>query len=84
MNEELKIGVCGIVCGKCPEYTTGRCAGCGPQTPIEACPLPHCAPKKGVSLCFDCPEFPCPLSYEKGPIVSGLLDHWKKRKSENK
>jgi len=78
MNNELKIGVCGLACGKCPMYIKKECQGCRPN---EACPLPKCAQEKGIAFCFECKEFPCKLSYEKGPIVSGLLDYWKSKKS---
>jgi len=74
-KNELKIGVCGLVCEECPKYVKKECPGCRPN---EFCPLPECAKEKSVDLCFNCEEFPCKLNYEKGPIVSQLLDHWKK------
>ena len=77
MADNSKIGVCGLVCSKCPVFVTGDCPGCGPN---EFCPLPECSKKKGVNLCFECQEFPCNLSYDKGPIVKELLDHFKKKK----
>jgi hypothetical protein len=79
MAKELKIGVCGIVCGKCPEYINERCKGCSPKVPADICPLPKCADDKGMSCCFDCAEFPCEKNYKGGPIASELLDHWKKQ-----
>ena len=80
MNGELKIGICGITCGKCPEYTAKRCPGCRPN---EICPLPACAKERGLDFCFQCKDFPCKLNYEKGPIVSELLDYWKGKKPDN-
>ncbi len=79
MAEKLKIGVCGIACGKCPEYTSKRCKGCNPEIPANICPLPKCAENKGAELCFNCSEFPCEKNYKGGPIASALLDHWKKQ-----
>jgi len=73
-ENEPKIGVCGIVCEKCPKYISKECSGCGPN---EICPLPACAENKNISLCFECDKFPCKLSYEKGPIVKELLDFFK-------
>ncbi len=78
-NDKLKIGVCGLVCSKCPKYVTKECSGCQPN---EVCPLPVCAKGKGLDYCFDCKEFPCQKNYKKGPIVSELLDHWKGNKNE--
>ncbi|MBL7156376.1 MAG: DUF3795 domain-containing protein [Candidatus Pacebacteria bacterium] len=80
MNQELKIGVCGIVCGKCPEYISNRCKGCSSKIPADICPLPTCAESKRIKICFNCFEFPCEKNYKGGPIVSALLDHWKKQK----
>lgn len=78
MNKgDSKIGVCGIACFKCPRFVRKACPGCRPN---EFCPLPECAQDKGVELCFECKEFPCKLSYEKGPIVKELLDFFKKEK----
>ena len=74
MANNLKIGVCGIACFKCPKYISKECPGCRPN---EFCPLPECAKNKGVNLCFECKDFPCKLNYEKGPIVKELLDFFK-------
>lgn len=76
-EQELKIGVCGLCCGKCPKYVAKECPGCRPN---EFCPLPACAESKKVSLCFECKEFPCNLNYEKGPIAKELLDFFKGEK----
>lgn len=70
-----KIGVCGVACCKCHKYIKKQCLGCQPN---EFCPLPKCAKEKGVEHCFDCKNFPCKLNYEKGPIVSEMLDYWRK------
>lgn len=77
MQENIKIGTCGLACFKCPKYASKKCPGCRPN---EFCPLPECAENKGVNLCFECEEFPCNLNYEKGPIVKGLLDFYKRDK----
>lgn len=73
-EKKLKIGVCGIVCDKCPKYIKEECPGCRPN---EFCPLPVCAQNKNINLCFECKEFPCDLNYQKGPIVKELLDFFK-------
>lgn len=73
-KDKLKIGACGLICEKCPKYIKKECPGCEPN---EFCPLPECVNKKGVDICFNCKEFPCKLNYQKGPIVSELLNHWK-------
>lgn len=75
-KDKIKIGVCGIICSKCPKYVSKKCQGCQPN---EFCPLPSCAKGKRLSCCFDCEEFPCQKNYKDGPIVQALLDHWKKK-----
>jgi len=77
MQKENKLGICGLACFKCPKYVSKKCSGCEPN---EFCPLPKCAEEKGVSLCFECKEFPCSLNYEKGPIVKETLDFHKENK----
>ncbi|MFH1289276.1 MAG: DUF3795 domain-containing protein [Patescibacteria group bacterium] len=80
MADNSKIGVCGLICSKCPLFVAAECSGCKPN---EVCPLPNCSKKKGVELCFKCKEFPCNLSYKKGPIVKELLDYFKEKKKES-
>lgn len=80
MPDDLRIGVCGIVCGKCSKYVSGECPGCRPN---EVCPLPECAKNKNINLCFECKEFPCNLYYEKGPFVKELLNFFKEKKELN-
>lgn len=61
------IGCCGIECGLCPRYYTvgtSRCPGCaGPDfyNKHPACGFITCCVKnKGLEVCGQCPEFPCP------------------------
>jgi len=77
----VKIGVCGIACEKCPLMVSGKCPNGGEQgcTPKEneMCKIATCAFDKGVSLCFECPGFPCettktgPISYGYCQFISG-------------
>ena len=66
----MKIGVCGIACEKCPRMMKGACpsgeGGCMPkENPF--CKISTCAYHKKISLCFECPEFPCETTKD-GPI----------------
>jgi hypothetical protein len=73
----MKIGVCGIACEKCPRMTKNKCPN-GPQgcTPKhnKMCKITSCAYQKGISLCFDCPEFPCETT-KIGPISYGYCQY---------
>ncbi len=59
--------MCGLDCGLCPRYYTAgpsRCPGCGgpgfsdkhPSCSFITC----CVKKRGLEVCGQCPEFPCP------------------------
>jgi hypothetical protein len=69
----MKIGVCGIGCEKCPRRAQAKCpngpAGCTPKG-NEFCRIATCAFRKGASLCFECPEFPCEVT-KGGPVSYG-------------
>lgn len=77
MSKNLKIGVCGLICSKCPCYVSKKCQGCQPN---EFCPLPACAKEQKVDTCFECKKFPCKKNYKSGPIIKELLDHFKDSK----
>jgi hypothetical protein len=52
-----------MVRGACPNGDKG----CLPRE-NKFCRICSCAHSKGVALCFECPEFPCPATKE-GPIA---------------
>jgi hypothetical protein len=61
------VGVCGLDCGLCPRYYiegASRCPGCaGPDffTKHPSCGFVTCCfKKKGLEICSQCAEFPCP------------------------
>jgi hypothetical protein len=61
------IGVCGLDCGLCPRYYTAgtsRCPGCGGPRFFDKHPscsfITCCVKKRGLEVCGQCPEFPCP------------------------
>lgn len=56
---ELGIAVCGLACCLCSENQT--CPGCqnGGCPGHETCVNYLCSREKGVSGCWECPEFPC-------------------------
>lgn len=66
IKEHPAIACCGIDCGLCPRYYTkgsSRCGGCGghdfqgnPSCAVLTC----CAKNKGLEVCAQCSEYPCP------------------------
>ncbi len=73
----MRIGVCGIACEKCPKMVRGTCpngeSGCKPRE-NKFCVICTCARAKGVSLCFECGEFPCETT-KLGPISYGYCQY---------
>lgn len=73
----MKIGVCGIACEKCPRMVTGKCpsgsAGCVPRE-NKFCKIATCAFQHRVSLCFECPDFPCETT-RSGPVSYGYCTY---------
>ena len=73
----MKIGVCGIACQACPRMASGQCPngenGCLPRE-NRMCRIATCAFQKGVSLCFQCPQFPCETT-KLGPISYGYCQY---------
>jgi hypothetical protein len=73
----MKIGVCGIACEKCPRMQKGNCPGgnqgCVPRD-NKFCKVATCAHQKGVSLCFECSDFPCEIT-RSGPINYGYCTY---------
>jgi hypothetical protein len=77
---QMKIGVCGVACQACPRMASGMCPngeeGCLPRE-NRMCTIATCAFRKGVALCFQCPQFPCettklgPISYGYCQFLSG-------------
>lgn len=69
----MRIGVCGIVCEKCPSMAANKCPngekGCVPRE-NKMCKICTCAYHKKINLCFECTEFPCEITKE-GPISYG-------------
>jgi hypothetical protein len=72
----VRIGVCGIACEKCPRMVSGKCpngpTGCVPKE-NKFCAVATCAHRKGVRLCFECKEFPCETT-KSGPISYGYCE----------
>ncbi|MFW9823445.1 MAG: DUF3795 domain-containing protein, partial [Candidatus Thorarchaeota archaeon] len=62
--DKWDIGICGLNCGKCPDYHSDNCEiECGrdpPEVPTSSdCVLMLCAREKDHRYCFECSEFIC-------------------------
>jgi|TergutMp193P3_1026864.scaffolds.fasta_scaffold252214_2 hypothetical protein len=57
-NEQL-IAYCGIYCGACPSYTSGKCEGCRSKSAkssvkYKKCEVKPCCVENGFFTCADC------------------------------
>jgi len=70
----LRVGVCGVACEACPRMVRGACpggeAGCRPRE-RPFCRVATCSHRRGVELCFGCPDFPCETT-RLGPVDYGF------------
>lgn len=73
----MKIGYCGIACKRFPKMTKGICpnweSGCDPKA-NPYCSISSYAFTQGLSLCFECPDFPCEVT-KTGPISYGYCEY---------
>jgi len=73
----MKIGVCGIACEKCPRMQKSNCPsgvqGCVPKD-NKFCKVATCAFNREVALCFECSNFPCEIT-RSGPLNYGYCTY---------
>ncbi len=60
-NERL-IAYCGLYCGACPSFTSGKCDGCRSNSAKSAvkyrkCPVKPCCAEQEVFTCADCTKY---------------------------
>jgi Protein of unknown function (DUF3795) len=83
------LGCCGLDCGLCPRYYSvgpSRCPGCAGLDFFNKHPscsyITCCVKKKGLEVCAECDEFPCPKFtswLDKLTIEDSFLTHQKIR-----
>ena len=60
-KDENLIAYCGLYCGACPSFTSGKCDGCRSESAKSAirykkCPVKSCCADNGWFTCADCTE----------------------------
>ena len=61
-KDEYLIAYCGLYCGACPSFVSGKCDGCRSNAANSAikyrkCPVKPCCAGNGFFTCADCTEF---------------------------
>jgi hypothetical protein len=58
-KDENQISYCGLYCGACPTYKSGKCESCRGNSPkcaigYKNCPVRQCCVENGFFTCADC------------------------------
>jgi hypothetical protein len=69
-KDENLISYCGLYCGACPTYTSGKCEGCRGISPkcavgYKNCPVKQCCTENGFFTCADCTKCTSPKECKK-------------------
>lgn len=52
-----RIACCGLYCGACGKYLSGKCPGCAGNAKATWCKTRTCCLERGYSSCASCTEF---------------------------
>jgi hypothetical protein len=52
------IAYCGLYCGACRSYLTGKCPGCKDNVKASWCKIRQCCTENDLSSCADCKSIP--------------------------
>lgn len=52
------VAACGLYCGACRSYLSGRCPGCAENGKATWCKVRSCNRERGYASCAECGEYP--------------------------
>lgn len=58
-NPDL-VARCGLYCGACRSFLSGRCPGCRENSRATWCKIRTCCAEQNLKTCADCAQFPDP------------------------
>jgi hypothetical protein len=68
------VAYCGLYCGACRSYASGKCRGCHENSKATWCKVRSCCIGKGCASCAGCIDHPDPRDCKKfNNIVSRLF-----------
>jgi hypothetical protein len=59
------VAACGLYCGACKAYLSGRCPGCAKNDKATWCKVRSCTKAQGFSTCAQCQEHSNPMDCGK-------------------
>ena len=83
------VAPCGLYCGECTGYLSGKCGGCRSNEGIskeynQDCKIYNCLNNKNLKICLECEGFPCKFfDFFKAETLQGsswFLDIWSNMK----
>lgn len=68
------VAYCGLYCGACRSYLSGRCPGCHENSRATWCKIRTCCADQSLKTCADCVQFPNPHMCRKfnNPIAKAF------------
>jgi len=64
VNSEL-VARCGLYCGACRSYLSGKCPGCHENAKASWCKVRTCCTQNNFTSCAECKEFSDPNACKK-------------------
>jgi len=65
VSDPKLVAYCGLYCGACRAYLSGKCPGCHENHKATWCKIRACCTQNGFSSCADCKQFPAPNDCRK-------------------
>ncbi len=65
VKDKNLIAYCGLYCGTCRRYLSGKCVGCHEYAKATWCKLRTCCIDNNYSTCADCQEYTNPNDCKK-------------------
>lgn len=65
INDPKLVAACGLYCGACGKYKSGKCLGCKENEKATWCTVRTCCKGKGITTCAECAECPDPMACKK-------------------
>jgi len=68
------IAACGLYCGACGKYTSGKCPGCSENMKATWCKVRTCCKDTQIKSCADCNTFPSTKECNKmNNVISKII-----------
>ena len=68
------VAKCGLYCGACGAYLSGRCPGCAKNEKATWCQIRSCNLANSLSSCASCATFPDPMGCNKyNSLISKVI-----------